>query len=75
MTAPAPITSDEFADGVEALLADKGLFAVEPKTVRGVDYDRSFLLSNMSVRDLFAAKERTSEEDQRELERYKACDW
>lgn len=56
MTAPAPITSEEFADGVEALLAEKGLFAVEPKTVRGVDYDRSFLLSNMSVRDMFAAK-------------------
>jgi acyl-CoA synthetase (AMP-forming)/AMP-acid ligase II len=53
---PAPLTGEELRETTEALISEGGMFAVMPMTVNGVDYDRVFAASNLSVRDLMAMK-------------------
>ncbi|NHK26573.1 acyl--CoA ligase [Parvularcula flava] len=52
----APITGPELQEKIDAKLAEGGLFATMPITVRGVEYPRVFAASNMSLRDLMAMK-------------------
>jgi acyl-CoA synthetase (AMP-forming)/AMP-acid ligase II len=69
------ISSPDFAQIQEAIgrkLAEGGNFACMPATVRGVEYERVFALSNASLRDVlamksqeFAAKECIVYQDQR----------
>lgn len=54
--ATPPITSAELKEGVDKVLAAGAPFAVEPMTVRGVEYPRVFSLSNMSLREVLALK-------------------
>ncbi len=56
MTDIAPVSTKEMKEITEKLIAAEPLFAVAPKTVRGVDYERVFALSDMSLRDLLAVK-------------------
>lgn len=51
-----PITTEELHQGIEALLAEGGPYAVMPMTIRGVDYPKVFALSNLSLRDVLALK-------------------
>ncbi|NNU16958.1 acyl--CoA ligase [Parvularcula sp. ZS-1/3] len=51
-----PITSEELAAGVEKVLAAGAPFAVQPMTIRGVDYPAVFSLSQMSLREVLAMK-------------------
>ncbi|MEM6746424.1 MAG: class I adenylate-forming enzyme family protein [Pseudomonadota bacterium] len=51
-----PISKDELHEAVEQILAEGGPFAVVPKEIRGVHYERVFALSEMSLRDVLAAK-------------------
>ena len=51
-----PITDEELHAKIGEKLAAGGLFASAPMTVRGVDYPRVFLASNMSLRDFLAMK-------------------
>ncbi|MEO1658877.1 MAG: class I adenylate-forming enzyme family protein [Pseudomonadota bacterium] len=51
-----PISVDELNEAIEQILADGGPFAVIPKEIRGVHYERVFALSEMSLRDVLAAK-------------------
>ncbi len=51
-----PISREELHEGIEQILAEGGPFAVMPKEIRGVQYDRVFALSEMSLRDVLAAK-------------------
>ncbi|MEO1042110.1 MAG: class I adenylate-forming enzyme family protein [Pseudomonadota bacterium] len=51
-----PISVDELHEAVEKILSEGGPFAVVPKEIRGVQYDRVFALSEMSLRDVLASK-------------------
>ena len=51
-----PISREELHEGIEKILAAGGPFTVVPKEIRGVQYDRVFALSEMSLRDVLAAR-------------------
>ncbi|MGV6801584.1 MAG: class I adenylate-forming enzyme family protein [bacterium] len=51
-----PISLDEFTAKIDEKLAQGGMFAVTPATIKGISYDRVFVASNMSLRDLLAMK-------------------
>ncbi|MEM7739714.1 MAG: AMP-binding protein, partial [Pseudomonadota bacterium] len=51
-----PISVEELHEAVEQIVSEGGPFAVVPKEIRGVHYDRVFALSEMSLRDVLASK-------------------
>ena len=51
-----PISREELDRGIEAVLSAGAPFEVMPMTVRGVDYERVFALSNVSLREVLALK-------------------
>ncbi|MEM9838463.1 MAG: class I adenylate-forming enzyme family protein [Pseudomonadota bacterium] len=51
-----PISSEELAKGVEDVLAAGAPFETMPMSVGGVDYERVFALSNVSLREVLALK-------------------
>ena len=56
MTDIAPLKTEEIQATVEKFLAEEPMFGCQPGTIRGVDYERVFNMSNMSLRDILAVK-------------------
>ncbi len=52
----APLTTEEVEAVVAKLLIADPIFACKPATIRGVEYERVFAASDLSLRDLMAAK-------------------